>query len=177
MTIPKYDEIWLPALELLSDGIARQLKEFEEPLGKKFELSEEDLGRFYESGKGPIFFDRIAWALSYLSMAGLVDKPKRGVCPHRWPRFGPIHLRLWSRHALIEIIVVSLISTNVLACVLIWIRSQELAFWMQQTQSMNKDEALFAVFASGAVLLFLIDVFLLLTLYPLARAAGSNALD
>ena len=32
----------------------------------------------YSSGNGPVFYDRISWALSYLNMAGLVQKPKRG---------------------------------------------------------------------------------------------------
>ncbi len=77
--IPKHDEIELPALELLQDGTPRRTKELEKPLASRFKLTEQDLGRMYDSGNGPIFFDRIAWALSYLSMAGLVDKPKRGV--------------------------------------------------------------------------------------------------
>ena len=33
----------------------------------------------YSSGNGLVFDDRVSWALSYLNMAGLVDKPKRGV--------------------------------------------------------------------------------------------------
>jgi restriction system protein len=33
----------------------------------------------YPSGNGHIFYDRVSWALSYLNMAGLLDKPKRGV--------------------------------------------------------------------------------------------------
>jgi restriction system protein len=31
----------------------------------------------YDSGNGPVFYDRISWALSYLNMAGLTKKPKR----------------------------------------------------------------------------------------------------
>ena len=33
----------------------------------------------YPSGNGHIFYDRISWALSYLNMARLLDKPKRGI--------------------------------------------------------------------------------------------------
>ena len=79
MAIPKYDEIQLPALQLLSDGKERTVKDFEEPLAKHFKLTEEELTQMYKSGKGPVFKDRIQWAMSYLNMAGLVQKPKRGV--------------------------------------------------------------------------------------------------
>ena len=79
MAIPKYDEIQFEALKLLSDGVPRKAKEFIEPLSIVFELSENDLAKEYDSGNGKVFADRITWALSYLNMAGLVSKPKRGL--------------------------------------------------------------------------------------------------
>lgn len=79
MKIPKYDEIQMPALKLLSDGNDWKSKDMEIPLGKVFKLSDEDISLMYDSGNGPIFVDRINWALSYLNMAGLVQKPKRGI--------------------------------------------------------------------------------------------------
>lgn len=33
----------------------------------------------YDSGNGPVFLDRISWAMSFLNLAGYIDKPKRGV--------------------------------------------------------------------------------------------------
>ncbi len=79
MTIPKHDDIRLPALKLLSKRDVLKLNEFETPLAEVFGLSDEEVMQEYESGKGKIFYDRIAWALSYMNMAGLVQKPKRGV--------------------------------------------------------------------------------------------------
>jgi restriction system protein len=79
MAIPRYDEIQLPALKLLSDGIQMKSKEMEEPLAKYFKLNEDEINQMYGSGNGPVFIDRINWALSYLNMAGVVYKPKRGV--------------------------------------------------------------------------------------------------
>lgn len=79
MKLPKYDEIQLPALKLLSDGNEWKAKDMEIPLGKVFQLTEEQISLMYDSGNGPVFVDRINWALSYLNMAGLVQKPKRGV--------------------------------------------------------------------------------------------------
>jgi len=79
MAIPRYDEIQFPALRLLSDGKQWKSREFEEPLVQYFKLTEEEKNRMYDSGNGPVFFDRINWALSYLNMAEVVSKPKRGV--------------------------------------------------------------------------------------------------
>lgn len=79
MKIPRYDELQLPALKLLSDGNEWKSKDMEIPLGKLFNLTEDEILLKYDSGNGPIFVDRINWALSYLNMAGLVLKPKRGV--------------------------------------------------------------------------------------------------
>ena len=79
MAIPKYDEIQFEALKIMKDGKSRRSKEFIDPLAVVFSLSEEDLSKEYESGNGLVFADRITWALSYLNMAGLVSKPKRGL--------------------------------------------------------------------------------------------------
>ena len=79
MPIPKYDEIQIPALEILTDGKPRKRIEIEEPLSTHFKLTEEEREQMYDSGNGPVFMDRVQWALSYLNMAGLVSKPKRGL--------------------------------------------------------------------------------------------------
>jgi restriction system protein len=79
MTIPKHDDIRIYALKYLAENGDVKLKEFEQPLAKQFNLTNDEIFQMYDSGKGPIFYDRVAWALSYLSMATLVDKPKRGV--------------------------------------------------------------------------------------------------
>lgn len=78
MALPKYHELQLPVLSMLSDGETRKAKEFLIPLSKQFNLSEEEMNQEYESGNGVVFYDRICWALSYLNMAGVVNKPKRG---------------------------------------------------------------------------------------------------
>lgn len=79
MAIPRYDEIQFPALELLGDGKPWRSKEMEPILAKKMMLTEEEASTIYDSGSTKIFLDRLNWALSYLNMAGLVSKPKRGI--------------------------------------------------------------------------------------------------
>lgn len=79
MNIPKYDEIQLPALKILSSGEQLKSRDLEPKLAIHFKLSEEEINLQYNSGNGAVFLDRINWALSYLNMAGLVTKPKRGI--------------------------------------------------------------------------------------------------
>lgn len=79
MAIPKYDKLRISALRLLSDGRSMKLRDFLEPFASEFKVTEEEINEMYPSGNGHIFYDRISWALSYLNMAGLLDKPARGI--------------------------------------------------------------------------------------------------
>lgn len=79
MSIPKHHEIRIPALNILLDGSQLKVNEFEVPLAAHFDLTADEIEKKYASGKAKIFYDRITWALSYMNMAGLVRKPKRGV--------------------------------------------------------------------------------------------------
>lgn len=79
MPIPKHDELRVPVLQLLEKKGTLNLKEFVTPLAERFKLTEEEVAEMYPSGNGQIFYDRVSWALSYLNMSGLLDKPRRGV--------------------------------------------------------------------------------------------------
>ncbi|HIF9077159.1 TPA: restriction endonuclease [Photobacterium damselae] len=79
MSIPKHNEIRFAALTLLSNGQTMKSKEFVAPLKEHYQLSNDEVNQMYDSGNGPVFYDRITWALSFLNANGLVDKPKRGV--------------------------------------------------------------------------------------------------
>jgi len=79
MAIPKHYEIRIPAMELIKRNQTMKLKELEAPLFDHFKLTEEEKTRMYNSGNGPVFYDRISWALSYCNLSGLINKPKRGV--------------------------------------------------------------------------------------------------
>lgn len=77
--IPRHDEIRVPALSLLAERGQLRLRDFEAPLARYFGLSDEEIQEKYESGNGRIFYDRISWALSYMSTTGLLSKPRYGV--------------------------------------------------------------------------------------------------
>lgn len=78
MPIPKHDEIRPVALQLLNDKLEIKMIDFIRPLANHFHLTDNEVNQMYPSGNGHIFYDRITWALSYLYMAGLIEKPKRG---------------------------------------------------------------------------------------------------
>ena len=94
MAIPKHDELMPSVLsELAKKDVATiAWKDLEEPLAKVFNLTEEEQAAEYESGNGRIFIDRIGWALSYLAIVKLVERPKRGVTST--PDIGLTHLQI-----------------------------------------------------------------------------------
>jgi mrr restriction system protein len=55
-----------------------QVKDLQTPLANHFKLTPEEVNAIYDSGNGKVFRDRISWALSYLFMAKLIEKPRRG---------------------------------------------------------------------------------------------------
>ena len=78
MAIPDYQACMLPLLRFASDGKEHQLKDAAEQLAKEFGLTANELQEFLPSGQQPIFMNRIGWARTYLSKAGLLRSPRRG---------------------------------------------------------------------------------------------------
>ena len=79
MSIPTYEEVMLPLLEVIYDGKIYTNKECEQKLSERFELTEEELNNRLSSGK-KTFYDRLNWAKTYLKNAGLIESvEKRGM--------------------------------------------------------------------------------------------------
>ena len=78
MNLPTYKDIMVPALQLLSATDVIRKRDITAPLAEQLGLTDEARLAEYESGNGNIFEDRTSWALSYLSLSALADKPKRG---------------------------------------------------------------------------------------------------
>lgn len=79
MPIPKHNELRVPVLEYLKAHGVTASKEMVAPLSVVFKLTPEEVNQMYESGNGPIFKDRISWALTYLGFTDLILRPKRGL--------------------------------------------------------------------------------------------------
>ncbi|HAB41464.1 MAG TPA: restriction endonuclease [Porphyromonadaceae bacterium] len=76
--IPQFEEIRIEVLKELKSGKVMRMRDLKLLLAKHFHLTQEEMNAWYPSGNGEIFYDRISWALSYLFIAGLVEKPQRG---------------------------------------------------------------------------------------------------
>ncbi len=79
MPIPKHNELRLPVLQFLKTYGAAGSKEMVEPLSKSLGLTDEEVEQMYPSGNGPMFKDRISWALTYLALTDLVSRPRRAI--------------------------------------------------------------------------------------------------
>lgn len=78
MAIPDYQTCMMPLLRFASDGKEHQLKDAVHQLAQEFRLTEKEIHEFLPSGQQPVFINRIGWARTYLSKAGLLHSPKRG---------------------------------------------------------------------------------------------------
>lgn len=68
----------LPLLKLSSDGLEHSSKQSIEKLSDELKLTKEEKETLYPTKGGPVFYDRVHWALSYLKNAGLIDGTRRG---------------------------------------------------------------------------------------------------
>jgi len=78
MAIPDYQTIMLPLLKFVSTAEERSLRESINFLLDEFELSEEERKELLPSGKQRIFDNRVAWAVTYIRKACLIETIKRG---------------------------------------------------------------------------------------------------
>jgi restriction system protein len=80
MSVPKFDQLFLPILKILQNGRTRQVSELPNVLiqQKMVDLTPEELQQTTLSGNN-LFYDRVSWAKAYLKQAALVAQPARGL--------------------------------------------------------------------------------------------------
>jgi len=78
-TIPDYQSLMKPMLQMLSDGKEYASSQATEHLAKRFRLTDEQKEELLPSGTQSIIGNRTGWAKFYLERAGLVKTVKRGV--------------------------------------------------------------------------------------------------
>ncbi len=78
MTIPDYQSMMLPLLELLKDKKEHSLREVIDTLADRFKLTPEERRRLLPSGLQGTFTNRVGWARTYMKKAGLIESTKRG---------------------------------------------------------------------------------------------------
>jgi restriction system protein len=78
MAIPKYDEIMLPLLKVLSDGQSHSKRELTEKMADHFNLTPEERGQMLPSTRATYIKHRTGWASFGLRKAGLATNPVEG---------------------------------------------------------------------------------------------------
>lgn len=78
MTIPDFQHIMLPLLQIARDERDHTLSEAIEMLAQQFRLTEEERRSLLPSGRQATFDNRVGWARTHLGKAVLLESPRRG---------------------------------------------------------------------------------------------------
>lgn len=78
MAIPDFQTLMLPVLRLASDGAEHALAPTIESLANDFHLSDRERAQLNPAGRAKTFYNRVAWASSYLRAAALLESTGRG---------------------------------------------------------------------------------------------------
>lgn len=79
MPVPDFQTLMLPLLRNAADAKEHAFKDAVESIAAELKLTEEDRQQLLPSGRSPLFYNRLAWAKTHLTMAGLLEAPRRGV--------------------------------------------------------------------------------------------------
>jgi restriction system protein len=78
LTIPDYQSLMLPVLQIAGDGQEHTTRETIEIIASHFGLTDTERNELLPSGKQFRFDNRVHWARAYLKMAGLLENMGRG---------------------------------------------------------------------------------------------------
>jgi restriction system protein len=79
MPIPDFQSLMRPLLQAHADGKEHINRDLVSQLAVQFELSDEDRRELLPSGVARVFDNRIGWAKSHISQAGLITAPRRAI--------------------------------------------------------------------------------------------------
>lgn len=79
MSIPDFQSLMRPLLDLHSDGREHINRDLVNNLAEQFALSAEERREMLPSGRAKLFDNRVGWAKTYISNAGLIESPRRGI--------------------------------------------------------------------------------------------------
>ena len=78
MPVPDFQTLMLPVLRILGDDQEHTPVAVRQSAATAFNLTEADLAELLPSGRQTTFANRVAWALTYLKQARLLESPRRG---------------------------------------------------------------------------------------------------
>ena len=81
MGVPSFQQLMLPALQTIGQRYDEiSISGLEDEVSKTLKISVEERQLRLPSGNQTLFANRLNWARSYLSKAGLIELPRRGYC-------------------------------------------------------------------------------------------------
>jgi restriction system protein len=78
MPVPDYETLMLPLLRLFEAG-AQNVGQCAPQIKEQFRISDEEAEELIPSGSTTLLYNRIHWARTYLSKAGLLESPRRNL--------------------------------------------------------------------------------------------------
>jgi len=78
MPIPKFNELYKEVLTSVSDGKNHSTTSICDFVAKQMNIADDECNVLLKNGK-PVLYDRMMWARTYLSTAGLIEYPSRGM--------------------------------------------------------------------------------------------------
>jgi len=79
MPIPDFQTIMRPLLEAHANGSEHKNRDLVEGLAQQFQLTEDERRAMLPSGGARLFDNRVGWAKTHMSQAGLLDAPRRAI--------------------------------------------------------------------------------------------------
>ena len=78
MAIPEFKAFMRPFLAALEDGQERSVRDVQDEIAAEFGSTPDELAEMLPKGSKTRFYDRVQWSSTYLSQAGLIERPGRG---------------------------------------------------------------------------------------------------
>jgi restriction system protein len=79
MAIPDYQTLMTPVMQFIADEAEHSLRETINTMSDKFSLNDEERKELLPSGKQTVIANRVAWAVTYLRQARLLENTQRGI--------------------------------------------------------------------------------------------------
>lgn len=78
MTIPDFQSLMLPILEMASHGEEFRTGDVVDEMARKHDLTEQEREQLLPSGRQTLIANRTHWAITYLAKTGLLERTRRG---------------------------------------------------------------------------------------------------
>jgi len=79
--IPDFQTLMRPVLVAIEGDEPKSRKQIRDIVASALNVSDEDRQVMLPSGKQAMFINRVAWAITHMAQAGLLDRPERGRLP------------------------------------------------------------------------------------------------